>query len=74
MGTVACLLLESGDFLLQEDGGKLALEPFQYIVVANSGMYNVTGKSATITISGAPPAPTLDVLVKLRSFTERRRF
>jgi hypothetical protein len=74
MGIVACLLLESGDFLLQEDGGKLALEPFQYIVVADSGMYNVTGESATITVSGVPPTPSIDVLIKLRSFTERRRF
>lgn len=74
MGAVACLLLEDGSYLLQEDGGKLALEPFQYIVVADSGMYNVTGQDATITVSGTPPVSTLDVLIKLRSFTERRRF
>ena len=73
MGVVACLLLEDGSYLLQEDGGKLALEQFQYIVVAENGQYNVTGQASTITVSG-PVVTTDQLLIKLRSFTERRRF
>jgi hypothetical protein len=48
MGVVAYLLLENGDYLLQEDGGKLDLEPLEYIVVAQNGSYTLTGQAAAI--------------------------
>ena len=48
MGVVAYLLCEDGSYLVQEDGGKLDLEPLQYIVVADNGSYTVTGQSAIV--------------------------
>lgn len=118
MGVVAYLLAENGSYLVQEDGGRLDLEPLQYIVVADAGAYTIAGQSAIVaknrtlvaehgeySLSGQDasivwnrvlyasvggysvngqaadikiggfPIPSADnAVVKLRSFTERRRF
>jgi hypothetical protein len=45
------------------------------IVYANNGSYTVAGQPAAVVVSGVTPiVPTDDLLIKLRSFTERRRF
>jgi len=45
------------------------------IVYADNGSYTVAGQPAAVVVSGVTPiVPTEDLLIKLRSFTERRRF
>jgi hypothetical protein len=45
------------------------------IVYADNGSYTVAGQPAAVVVSGITPiVPTDDLLIKLRSFTERRRF
>ena len=44
------------------------------LVTSNTGYYNVVGYPATIVIGGTPIIVTDQLLIKLRSFTERRRF
>lgn len=45
------------------------------IVYADNGSYTVAGQPAAVVVSGVTPiVPTDDLLIKLRSFTERRRF
>lgn len=73
MGAVAFLLLEDGGYLLQEDNGKIILEPTQYLVAGDYGTYTVTGRDATIQVGGATGQGD-QLLIVLRSFTERRRF
>lgn len=43
-------------------------------LVADNGYYNVTGYPATIVVGGSPIIVTDQLLIKLRSFTETRRF
>jgi fibronectin-binding autotransporter adhesin len=44
------------------------------LITSDTGYYNVVGYPATIVISGSPIIVTDQLLIKLRSFTERRRF
>jgi hypothetical protein len=45
------------------------------VLNADNGYYNVTGYPATIVVGGGPPIIVTDqLLIKLRSFTETRRF
>ena len=118
MGLTASILLEDNGFLLQEDGENLSLEPLEFIVLCDLGLYSLTGKNAvvaygrkvnadfgsysltgqtatisknilllgesgvytvqgeqaTIFLGGAPIVATTQFDVRVRSFTERRRF
>jgi hypothetical protein len=45
------------------------------LITSDTGYYNVVGYPATIVVSGGPPIIVTDqLLIKLRSFTETRRF
>jgi hypothetical protein len=44
-------------------------------IAADFGVYGINGQIATIVFGGNPPIVATDeLLIKLRSFTERRRF
>lgn len=55
--------------------GQTATLSFGRLLSAQNGVYSVAGQAIDISV-GAPPAPTLgiELFVKIRSFTERRRF
>jgi hypothetical protein len=66
------LLADNGAYAIT---GQNATLLHNKILVSDNGYYNVAGQSATITFSGEPPIIVTDeLLIKLRSFTERRRF
>lgn len=54
--------------------GQAATILFSRLLDAASGSYSVTGQGATVEVSGQPTPSVDNPLIKLRSFTERRRF
>lgn len=54
--------------------GQAATILFSRLLEAASGSYSVTGQGATVEVSGQPTPSVDNPLIKLRSFTERRRF
>jgi phage gp45-like len=64
----------SGDYGLYTLAGQDASIRRTRLFEANTGQYALTGQDAIITLGGSPIVVDEQLLIKLRSFTERRRF
>lgn len=45
---IGSLFQESGDYVLQEDGSKIYVEPLAYTFATDAGVYSVTGQAAAL--------------------------
>jgi hypothetical protein len=64
----------SGDFGTYAVTGQSATLLRNKVLSGDYGLYTLTGQDAIITFSGEPVVVSEQLLIKLRSFTERRRF
>jgi hypothetical protein len=47
---IGSLLQESGDYVLQEDGSKIYVQPLAYTFATDAGAYSITGQSAALLV------------------------
>jgi len=76
-GQTASLLrskVVTGNFGVYTTTGTDATIQKSRLFTADPGFYAVTGQDALVSWSGAPVVASDQLLIKLRSFTERRRF
>lgn len=48
---IGSLLQESGDYVLQEDGGKIYVQPLAYTLATDAGSYAITGEAAALLVN-----------------------
>lgn len=48
---IGSLLQESGDYVLQEDGSKIYVQPLAYTFATDVGSYAITGEAATLLVN-----------------------